>query len=582
MSVPAALLAGAAYHWLVRRGDPERRRRGAEIAVQVVAFAVPITLDSMKHLNATLLPRTAATSPEGLALTAGIGVGALLAIALLVRLLSAVVRFSFAPIAAAGFGLVALASGMVALGARGGASTASGRPNVLLISIDSLRKDTFDQYLAAHASPTLRRFVAGARRWDGGHTTFSQSLPSHASMLTGLYPHEHGALLFGRAKADLGSGLFEHVETLADVFRDAGYETLAVVSNHWLGPPYGLESGFQTWVNYGEPATVARFDLLLAANVSVLGPYLRYAERRLLVSQHPDTRLFVNWLAGRDRARPFFAFLHYLDMHTPSTPPPVYRRRFCAGRLADVDGRTMKKRIDAGEFTPEEMVEVREHLRRLHMADLAQMDDFLSPVLEALADGGWLEDTLVAIVSDHGEELYEHEAVGSYGKSHVYESSTRIPFLLHVPGDAQGSLHPGLASHVDLAPTFYAFAGVAPPARLSGIDLRTQSRRPGAETDFILLRGWDYKNGDFAHAVIFANGRKFLRDGAGNEIAFDLDRDPGELDPKPVSAPTVDGRQRERFQQLVAAATEAEAEPIGLDELPDAAVDRLRALGYVR
>ena len=584
----AACLPVAVGLWslvqLTHRGRDEASRRFvALVLAQVAAILLPVSLIVLIHAQKRLLPVTPVFSAPGLALTAGIALGAVAIGAALATLGTRFLRSSFRRLAWAGYGGTAVALGVVALGASGhaaGTQRESRRPNVLLISIDSLRKDVFYEYVERHASPVLRRFVMEGRRYRNAHTTYSHSLAAHASMFTGRYPPEHGAFVHKTPDVAVGSPIAEGVRTMADRYREEGYETVAILSNAWVGPPFGLESGFETYINYGISHRIGHFDPLLAAAVSVVGPYLRYADRRLVDTIHPNSRLFLRWLETRDRSRPFFAFLHYIEMHTPNVSPKRYMERFCSGRYAEVDGQQISARMEAGEFSEGDMLEVLAHVRNLHFADLAQMDDFIAPVLEELLEGGWLGDTLVILVADHGENLYEK--ANSYGKSHVYHTSSEIPFVLRVPGEHVGSSSDALVSLVDIAATAYAFTGVSPRDPVRGVNLLSETRRPGSPDDWIYVQGWDATNDGYARAILFADGRKWIRDGAGHEELYDLRSDPGELHDVASTEEARAELYRARFDQILAGMKNADSQPLGVKELPPEVVERLKAMGYLQ
>jgi len=579
--LPVALGIWSLYQPTHRAQDEARRRSVALVLVQLTAILLPLALIVLIHAQKRLLPVTPVFSAPGLALTAAIALGAVAIGAGLATLAGRVLRCSFRRLAWVGYGGTALASLVVALGVSGNATVPARQSpprNVLLISIDSLRKDVFYEYMEKHASPVLRRFVGDGRRYQNGHTTYSHSLAAHASMFTGRYPPEHGAIAHQIDGVDVGSAVAGNIRTMADIYHQEGYETIAVLSNAWVGPPFGLDSGFETYINYGIARRIGYFDPLLAATVSVIGPYVRYAERRLVGTVHPNSRLFLRWLETRNPSRPFFAFLHYIEMHTPNVAPKRYMERFCSGRYAEYDGRQISARMKAGEFSERDMPDVLAHVRNLHFADLAQMDDFLAPVLGEILNGGWLDDTLVVLVSDHGENLYEK--ANSYEKGHVYHTSSEIPFVLRVPGETQGSDSDALVSLVDVAPTSYAFTGVTVRDRLSGVDLLSKTRGTNASDDWIYVQGWDLANDGYARAILFADGRKWIRDGGGHEEFYDLKGDPREL--RDLSSSALAALYRTRFDQILGSMEETHTPPLGVKELPPEVVERLKAMGYLK
>lgn len=576
LCLPLCLALGGIVRRFSRRG--EEGRAVALVAAQAAAILVPWTLVALRYVHKSL-PRTIPVSSlQGILVT--VGIVALAAAVGLAAVLLLRRRGSLSGgrrLATAGWAMLALSLALcVQLPAR---ARELERPNLLLISIDSLRADVFEEYVERHASPVLRRFVAGGRRYHNAHTTFSHSLPSHASMFTGLYPPTHGAVVARGTGFAVGSPLDGKVATAASRLTSQGYETIAILANAWIGAPFGLEAGFETYVNYGLARRVGHFDLGLALNASVLAPYLRYVDARFVRTVHPNSRIFLRWLETRDSSRPFFAFLHYIEMHTPNNPPPEYRERFVSGRFAGLSGTQVLYKMEDEEFRPSDMRDVQLHLHDLHMAALARMDDFLQPVLEELMDGGWLDDTIVFLVSDHGENLYEK--AGTYGKSHVYHTSSRVPFVLRVPGESEGSERSELVSLVDVAATLQAAGGLDGLDRLQGVDLLSDGPHRGAG-DWIYVEGWDVPHEGEAKAVLFGSGYKWIRDGAAGGELYDLASDPGELRDLSGAGGPLATAHRERFDEIVQKLGDAPSDRLNLDQVPEDTKQQLRALGYLQ
>ncbi|MEN8183956.1 MAG: sulfatase-like hydrolase/transferase, partial [Myxococcota bacterium] len=205
-------------------------------------------------------------------------------------------------------------------------------------------------------------------------------------------------------------------------------------------------------------------------------------------------------------------------------------------------------------------------------------DEFLRPVLDGLREGGWLENTTVFLVSDHGENLYEK--AGTYGKSHVYHTSSEVPFVLHVPGEDRGSKRPELTSLVDVAATLLAAAGVSVPGELSGRDLLSGPAR--GPDEWIFLQGWDVANSDSARAVLFGDGRKWIRDGSGQDELYDLPSDPRERRNLLPSSEVRGQGYGPRFESIIETLEQNPSQPLDPTELPESVARRLRALGYVK
>jgi arylsulfatase A-like enzyme/Flp pilus assembly protein TadD len=290
------------------------------------------------------------------------------------------------------------------------AAAPRGAPNVLLVTIDTLRADHVGAWGAADAqTPTLDRLAAEGVRFATVIAPTPLTLPSHASLLTGLHPPRHGVRHNGlfRLGADLPS--------LAQRFSDAGYSTGAVVGSIVLARGLGLERGFDAY----DDETSAR-------RASSTG----YPER----SAEAVTARALGWLAATPG--PFFLWIHYYDPHAAYQPPARFAERF--------EGRPY-----AGE--------------------IAYVDEQLGRVLDFLREHGRFERTLVAVTSDHGESLGEHgERTHAYG---LYDATLAVPLVLRGPGLPAARVVEGTVSLVSLAPTLLALAGLPPLEDIDGLDL---------------------------------------------------------------------------------------------------------------
>jgi len=284
-------------------------------------------------------------------------------------------------------------------------------PNVLLVSIDTLRADRVGAYGAHDAgTATLDAVAAAGVRFEKAIAPAPLTLPSHATLLTGLYPPRHGVRHNGMFR------LASAHETLAERFAAAGFDTGAVVGAVVLASRYGLDQGFDHYD-----------DATGGGRASATG----YPERR--AGEVTDAAL--RWLAGA-RA-PFFLFVHYYDPHAEYQPPPPFAERFA---------------------------------RRPYEGEVAYVDAELGRLFEALRARGQLERTLVAVTSDHGESLGEHgERTHGYT---LYDASLAVPLLLRGPGVPAGRVVPGVVSLASVAPTLLALSGLPPLPDADGRDLR--------------------------------------------------------------------------------------------------------------
>ncbi len=409
-------------------------------------------------------------------------------------------------------------------GCRRAASTTppAERPNVLLVTIDTLRADRVGCYGHASAStPVLDALAARGVRFATAVAHVPLTGPSHASILTGLGPLGHGF------RENAGFVLPAQVKSGAEDFRQAGYRTGAFVSAFPLDRRFGFDRGFETYD-----------DHLPKGNDPRRTPYVeRFADA--------TTDAVLRWLAAPGPAaapgRPFFLWVHYYDPHAPYEPPGDFAARF---RGAPYDG------------------------------EVAFADQQVGRLLRALEERGVLASTLVVAMSDHGEGLGDH-GEGTHGLF-VYDSTLKVPFIVAGPGVAAGRVAPTVARGIDVLPTLLDYAGVKLRPELEG-----RSLRPAIEgremSDAPAYAETLYPQREFGWAPLFAwrTARHKMIEAPRPEL-YDLETDPGETDNRA-------GRENARLaemRQKLEAALSRPAVSAAADVDPEAA-ERLRALGYV-
>jgi arylsulfatase A-like enzyme/Tfp pilus assembly protein PilF len=317
----------------------------------------------------------------------------------------------------------------------------SRRPNVLLITLDTTRADRLGCYgYSVALTPTLDALAAGGVLFERAYTPAPLTLPSHASMMTGLYPPEYGLVTNGRGRLD------ENLSTLAEVFRDAGYDTSAFIGSFVLHSKFGLARGFR---EYDDDMT----------NTDPAEDGLHRQRDGVWVV---DSAL--SWLQRR-RTRPFFCWVHLYDAHAPYL-----------AHVEDFGDRFHDSPYDGG---------------------IAYVDLQVKRLVDHLETKGLREKTLVVVVGDHGESLGEHNE-REHGLT-LYNSVLHVPWIWAGPGaTAAGKRVPQMVSLVDLRPTLLETAGLREPARSSGRSLRgalaggeIASESSYSATDFPLLEhGW--------------------------------------------------------------------------------------------
>ncbi len=311
-------------------------------------------------------------------------------------------------------------------------------PNVLLVTIDTVRADRLGCYgqTAREITPRLDAFAAQAVLFERAYANSSFTPPTHASLMTGRLPAEHGLMHWNKRLAE--------VPTLAQSFAAAGYRTLAFTPMKSL-LLLGLDRGFhQTTApphrEEGEQILLAGADELLDAALPEL---------------------------CAPAPQPWFAWLHFYDAHRPfAHQGPEWWARF--GEIKDPQVGATERWYQLSPADRREMGLTDEQRRMIvdrYDGGLAFLDDRLGRLFDALAAAGRLQDTIVLVVADHGEVLDEHGDDWFSHDPHLWDENTHIPLLLRLPGGAQaGRRVDALVSQIDVAPTLLELAGLSAAA----------------------------------------------------------------------------------------------------------------------
>jgi arylsulfatase A-like enzyme len=338
------------------------------------------------------------------------------------------------------------------------------RPNVLLITIDTLRADRLGCYGNADwdqsPSPRIDALAAQGARLDSLFAPRGQTHPSLASMLTGKFPITTGL-------RENGLDLLPHHRTLLQRLATAGFRTGAFLAN------FGLDDAGDAWVFRGADT---RGDGYQGRFRQEAGP------RESRFQREWDERVesaALEFLRGQDGSRPFAAWVHFYDVHRPYNPPPGHDRFGHAEGLPEAlrapgpdDGPALDAHIDGITLSDRPVPDA--ELRRilgLYDGGVAAADERVGRLLDTLDTTGLAGDTLVILTADHGEELFDRNRYFYHGNSLAY-GTLRIPCIVRAPGLPAGRAVGALAQNVDLAPTILDLCGLPPAPEMEGRSLR--------------------------------------------------------------------------------------------------------------
>jgi arylsulfatase A-like enzyme/Tfp pilus assembly protein PilF len=407
-----------------------------------------------------------------------------------------------------------------------GAQTAAKEvPNVLFVTIDTLRADHVGCYGYKQVkTPYIDSLAADGSRFERAYAVVPVTLPSHSSMMTGTYPMLSGMHDFS------GNKLSPLQPTLASVLKQSGYRTGAVIAAAVLDSRFGLNQGFDFYYDHFE------FSRLDEANLDEM-------ER----PGNAVADVTLDWLAKNSQHK-FFLWMHLYDPHFPYHPPEPYATEYATHPY---DG------------------------------EIAFADEQLGRVLRFLKEKGLYQNTIIVLCGDHGESLGEHGE-----KTHgffIYNSTMHVPLIIRLPETSTARTVADPVSLVDLMPTVLSAAGLAIPSQVQGRSLLSKIHgEPAAEPRANrTLYGETFLpriHFDWSELRASENAKYHFIEAPKPEL-YDLTKDPGELHNLFSEKSAVAGEMRAQLKSLIRdySAGKEMAEKTGLDP---ALMERLKALGY--
>jgi arylsulfatase A-like enzyme len=414
-------------------------------------------------------------------------------------------------------------------GARAPRAPASA-PDVLIVVLDTVRADHVGAYgYARDTTPVFDALAAESTVFLDATAPATWSLPSHASLFTGVFPTTHGAHAEHRALDVDGP------PTLAEILAAHGYETRCFTANPWFSEALGLVRGFassdEAW-RVGRTGQTRLFALRLLDGLGLGADEKGGAD---VVSG------FESWASRDPAARaPTFAFVNLVEAHFPYHQVPAeHLARFTDAdpdRLRDVSLALMEAQFGAEIRDPDAL---REPSRDMYDAGVHYADHLLGRLIEALRARGTLEHTLVIVLSDHGELLGEYGAFG-HGTS-LHEEETRVPLLVrYPPAFVAGRVVTVPVSTVGVFATVLDVAGISPP-RAPQVESLREVAAGGLPPNYVISERFrlpDDIGGDAGDSPLFRRDVRFrtVREGQwklvsadeGPPLLFDVSSDEGE------------------------------------------------------
>jgi choline-sulfatase len=400
---------------------------------------------------------------------------------------------------------------------------ASSAPNVLLVTIDTLRADHIGAYGAKNVeTPTIDRLARQGVLFEHAYSQVPLTLASHTSLLTGTFPFHNGVQDF------TGQPLKPEIRSVAQSLQAQGYDTAAIVSSYVLDRSWGLNRGFDLY-----------YDVFKGSSFLENDPGL--VERKA----GPSVDQALQWLR-KSRSKPFFLWLHLYDPHSGYNPPEPFRTRFAD---SPYDG------------------------------EIAYADHEVGRLIAYLKQRGLYDRMLIVLVSDHGESLGEHGE-----KEHgffVYHSTLHVPLVVKPPLSSGFQSHhvPDPVPIMGIAPTILGILKLRDPIQQQ---FETDSLfAPNSADSAPVYSESFYSFSSFGWSPVRTiNNRSYQFIEAPKPELYDLRNDPEEKQNLIASQPAVASVLDQELKDLVHRYAPHES-PTGGAQLDVAAVEKLRALGYM-
>jgi arylsulfatase A-like enzyme len=369
------------------------------------------------------------------------------------------------------------------------------RPNIILMTLDTTRADRLSCYgYKRKTSPNLDKLAEESVLYTQAIAPSSWTLPSHASLFTGKFTTSHGARYDPEGPLRLNEviqaspiyrarGLAQDELTLAEILKNEGYVTAAVVGGPWMKRIFGLDKGF----DFYDDSEISSYNGRLAEQV---------------------TASAVTWIK-QSRKKDFFLFLNYFDPHAPCIPPEGFMTAFLAKDIKSYEKQLSKE-------------EDRELQNALYDAEILYMDDHIGQLLKELKGYNLYENTWIIVTADHGELLGEH---GKFGHGqYLYQEELHIPlFMKHPGGEVPASQSSVRVQLTDILPIILKRLEIPVPSGIQG-DVPPQTSHPILAEVYPLPL--DSNDGDWR--AIFEGDFKFIWNSKGRHQLFNLANDPAE------------------------------------------------------
>jgi arylsulfatase A-like enzyme len=385
----------------------------------------------------------------------------------------------------------------------------SDRPNVLLIGIETLRADHVS-CLGYHrnTTPTFDKLAKEGVLFSKAIATSSWTMPTNMSAFTSLYPSVHKTTTYQER-------LPEGRNTLAQILKENGYLTAAFVSNATLGHQYGFSKGFDLYDD---------FSVALDLGVDLFGNNDRTGQNaRTTLTNEVVSRAAIGWLQ-KNHTKQFFMFVFYFDPHYDYIPPPPFDTVFDPDYKGSINGRDIAYEPRKSTRPPQRDLD---HIIALYDGEILYTDGYVSKLLEKFAEYRILDETLIIIFGDHGDEFYEH---GSTAHSHsLYTELTHIPLIFNWPrAIPRNKRVSAIVGQVDIMPTVLDYLDIEYDGFMQGSSLRPLIEGQKNNLHDVVYSELTTAENKVLSAATTEDYKFILNLSTGSKQLFDLNNDPNE------------------------------------------------------
>lgn len=478
------------------------------------------------------------------------------------------------------------------------ANKLKGKPNVILITLDTTRADHLSCYgYRRKTTPHLDKFAKESLLFRNAYSTASWTLPAHASLFTGLYPSKHGA--HGRMDVwvwDLGARLSDQFTTLAEVLRNESYRTAGVIGGPFCSSHFGLAQGFDY---YNDDLLNIKPDLDYFMLYKIIGRFIplrdlafRYGFSGARIASQINDIVF-NWL-DKNYEYPFFLFINYYDSHSPFAAPSPYDRLY-EGKDEKIikNPKSVEKEINycvrewaliQSVLSGKHNLSVKEknHFISQYDGKISCLDFHLGKLFQKLKSLDIYDQTMIIVASDHGESFGEHHLM--FHNLALYDNLLKVPLIIKYPSSMKKT---GIVEYpvslVDILPEILITLKISVPDQIQGLPLG-EKRLKGIIAE-------NYKQKYFVKLfphrfdkdlrTIIKDNFKYIWSSDGKNELYDLSRDPQELHNLVDELP----RKGKEMQTTLDMWLDSDKFTVPKEKLPkmdEKIREDLRALGYIQ